>query len=620
MNRFVYYAGLSFAALTLPLYAQNTNNVESASKTDAQMDEIVVSASKFEEEAWKSGSSISVVSEKFIQAQHPFTTEEILRGQAGTEVNNGTGAQGGVSQISIRGLPFSRTLVQVDGLNFNRSIDGIADLADLPPLLTGNLEILRGPQSSLYGSMAQGGVVSLFAPQGQGKPTFGTSFEAGTFDTRRERIFTQGKEKQFDWNAEYARLDTDQERPNNNFRQNAAAGRFGYDISDTARLDLVTRWTDYTVGTPNGITGFGANDPASRLIRRMTMISPSLTVTPFEIWQSKLTLGYIGIGQRSDSPPAEYVDHSQSLQLDWQNTMNVAEWNTFVAGIQAYNDHTTTEASNGNNVFNRATDAVYLSDNIRLEDQWGFTLSGRFDDNEGFRDAFTYRASQFFKTPVTDSRIHMSFGTAFRAPAISELQPLFGPNSGANPNLIPETTEGYDVGVTQPLLDNKLKVDSTYFYNDVVNLIAADNAFVFQNLAKVRTEGVENSADWNATTNLSFRIAYTLTSTTDKDPRFTGNNLARIPRQTASVATTWQALDELGLVLIYSFTGQSFDDQGNTQTLSEFNRLDLDVNYQINRHLKTFAKGENLLGYRYQQAAGYPALGRTFYAGLEFDY
>src|SRR5438128_445336 len=183
-----YLAGLSLALLALPLRAEETNTVQNASKkSDAQMKEVVVSASMVPEAPWKSGSSISSVSEQLIKQRRPFQTAEVLRGEpgleAGVEVNNATGAQGGVSQISIRGMPFSRTFVQVDGLRFNRPIDGIANLSDLPPLLTGNIEVLRGAQSSLYGSEAEGGVVSIFAPAGHGKPSVGGSFEAGTFNT-----------------------------------------------------------------------------------------------------------------------------------------------------------------------------------------------------------------------------------------------------------------------------------------------------------------------------------------------------------------------------------------------------------------------------------------------------
>ncbi len=606
------------------LSAADTNRVDRALTSDARVDEIVVSATKFEEEVWKSGSSISSVPESTVKQRRPFETASVLRGEpgleAGVEVNNATGAQGGVSQISLRGMPFSRTFVQVDGLRFNRPIDGIANFSDLPPLLTGNIEVLRGPQSSLYGSEAQGGVVSLFAPRGHGKPSYGASFEGGTFDTRRERVFSQGKVKIFDWNVEYSRLDTDQERPNNAFRQDAAAARLGCDLSESARFDLVTRFTDYTTGSPGPTAGFGANDPDNRLIRRMTLVSPSFSVTPFEIWESKLTLGYIGTGQRFDSPPSQFVNHSESLQLQWQNTVEIADWNTLVAGVEAINEHTTTEESSGNNVINRATQSAFISDSVRLDDVWGLTLSARYDDNERFRDAVTWRASQFVKIPVTQSRVHMSFGTAFRAPTISELQPLFGPLSGANASLIPETTEGYDIGFTQPFSDGKLEIDTTYFYNTIVNLIGTDSSFVFQNLSEARTEGVENSLKWQALKRLSFRAAFTLTSTTSKDPRFPGNDLSRIPRETASVTTTWRPIDPLELSLIYTYTGTRFNAANNALELADFHTLDLYTTWQVNEWVKCFGRAENLPGYRYQQAAFFPAVGRAFYGGVEVQY
>lgn len=610
-------------------FAQQTNSVSAVgssrstihdSPSTAEIGEIVVSATKFGEESWKSGSSISVVPEGILRLERPFQTIEPLRGEPGVTVNNGSGALGGVSQVSIRGLPFSRTLVEVDGLRLNRPIDGIANFPDLPPLLMGNIELLRGPQSSLYGSEAEAGVVSFTTPRGQGDPTGGASFEAGNFDTRRERVFSSGKEEYFDWNIEGARVDSDNKRTNNNFRQDAGAMHLGFDVSETARFDVVGRWTDFTVGAPNGIQGFGANDPDDRLIRRMRLISPAFTLAAFEEWESKLTLGYIGVGQRFETPPDVFADHSESWQLDWQNTFRPVEWNTVVAGVQGRFERATTSESSGIAAFDRDTDSVYVSDSVRLAEWWGMTLSARFDDNDQFHDAWTYRASQVFKCPETETRLHMSFGTAFRAPTISELQPLFGPFSGANPNLVPETTEGYDVGVTQPLLGGALEFDSTYFYNNIVNLIAADSAFVLQNISEARTEGVENSIKWKALKELQIRASATLTATTSKDVRFSGNDLARIPRETASVGVTWLPMEGVESSLVWNFNGEAFDDAANTQKLSAFNRLDLYASYQTTPWMKIFARCENMLGYRDQQTAFFPGLGRTYAGGVEFKY
>jgi vitamin B12 transporter len=635
---------------SLSLSAQTTNNATSSTtsttnqlsntKQQVKMNEVIVSATRYEEELWKSGSSASVVPENIVKFRRPFQMGEVLQGEPGVDVgvgvNNNTGALGGVSQISIRGMPFSRTLLEVDGLRFNRPTDGIANLSDLAPLLTGNIEILRGPQSSLYGSEAEGGVATIDSPAGYGKPSGGFSFEGGTFDTRRERVFSQGKEGAFDWNVGYWRLDTDQERINNNFRQDAEASHLGYDISDNVRVDFKTRWTDYTVGTPSGLTGFGANDPDDRLMRRMTLLAPSLTVTPFAEWESKLTLGYIGMGQRFDTPPNEFVDHSESLQLRWQNVIQAADWNTIVTGVEARRERATTEASSGLSAFDRSAESAYLSDDVRVSDWWGLTLSGRFDDNKDFPDAFTYRASQFFKLPIDqlplekvplvnelpepETRIHMSFGTAFRAPTISELQPLFGAFSGNNPNLTPEKTEGYDIGITGGLFGGRLEGDVTYFYNNIVNFIGTDDTFTFQNLSEVRTEGVEASGKWVIAKNLSFRQTFTLTSTTSKDARFSGNDLPRNSDYSASWTTIWDPLDAVTLSLIYYYRGPSFNNATNTRELSDYHRIDLYAEYRYNSWLKFFGRGENLLGYRYQQALGFPAVGRAFYAGVECDF
>lgn len=640
MKKFVLSSMILSMALTGSLFALNTNQTSQATQKVVEGKEIVVSATRYPIEANKSGSSISVIPEETVKFRRPSQTAEILRGEpgvdVGVEVNNATGAQGGVTQVSIRGMPFSRTLVMVDGLRFNRPIDGIANLSDFPPLLTGNIEVLRGPQSSLYGSEAEGGVVYFRTPSGRGDPSGGASMEGGTFQFLRERAFSQGKEKKFDWNLEYSRTDTDQERPNNAFRQNAEASKFGYDFSDTARLELITRWTDYTAGTPGPKSGFGANDPDNRLMRRTTILSPQLLLNPCDIWDATIILGYIEVGQRFSSPPSEFVNHSQSVQTDFQNTIRLTDWNTLVAGVQTYSDHTTTEASSGNNVFNEASQGYYASDNFEITDRWSLLLTGRFDQHDRSRDAFTYKASQDFKLPLEDlpldktpilnqlpvpeTHLHMSFGTGFRSPVISEVQPLFGPFSGSNAALIPERTEGYDVGIKGGLFDGKLEGDVTYFYYNVVDQIVTDQNFVFQNISEVRTEGLETSGKWIVSKALYFRQTFTLISTTAKDRRFSGNDLPRTPDYTASWTTVWSPLDNLDLSALYTYIGPSFNNASNTQELSDHHRVDLWAEYRFNPNLKMFGRIENVTGYRYQESLGFPAVGRAFIAGVECQF
>ncbi len=131
---------------------------------------------------------------------------------------------------------------------------------------------------------------------------------------------------------------------------------------------------------------------------------------------------------------------------------------------------------------------------------------------------------------------------------------------------------------------------------------------------------MENSLKWQALKRLSFRAAFTLTSTTSKDPRFPGNDLSRIPRETASLTTTWRPIDPLELSLIYTYTGTRFNAANNALELADFHTVDLYSTWQVNEWVKCFGRAENLPGYRYQQAAFFPAVGRAFYGGVEVQY
>src|SRR5204863_7709512 len=126
-----------------------------------------------------------------------------------------TGTPGQLTSVFMRGLPSQDMQVLLDGIPINQGLAGQFDFADLTTDNIARIEIARGPQSTIYGPRALAGVIQIFTRQGEGVPSTSFSLEGGSFDTFREAVQTQGRVGDFDYSFGASRLDTDNDRPNN---------------------------------------------------------------------------------------------------------------------------------------------------------------------------------------------------------------------------------------------------------------------------------------------------------------------------------------------------------------------------------------------------------------------
>jgi vitamin B12 transporter len=219
--------------------------------------------------------------------------------------------------------------------------------------------------------------------------------------------------------------------------------------------------------------------------------------------------------------------------------------------------------------------------------------------------------------PGTETIFRASLGTGFRAPSISD---LYYPNY-SNPNLQPEKSLGWDTGLEQPLLQNKLRLGATFFHNDFDNLIQYSGmTFAPENIGRARTFGVETFATWQVLTNLTAHATYTWLDSENLD---TGAELVRRPEHSGSVNLNWRILPQLTADASALFVGSRTENDyysSTTVNLPFYTKLNLALRWQVQKHLEIFARAENLTDERYQEAFGYPALGRGFYGGLRAQF
>jgi vitamin B12 transporter len=234
----------------------------------------------------------------------------------------------------------------------------------------------------------------------------------------------------------------------------------------------------------------------------------------------------------------------------------------------------------------------------------------RYDDDSRFGNKVTYHIAPSWLIDATGTKLKGSFGTGFDAPA---LQQLFG-GFGANPLLKPETSTGYDAGFEQSLWGS-VSGGATWFHNDIRNLITNGPApaFLFGNIGRARTQGVETFIAWKPLDDLSLRADYTYTDAIDASTRL---QLARRPRNRASVTADWQAMPDLNLDATLVVTGPQADigrESGITEKLGGYTLLNLAASYKLTETWSLFGRIENATDTNYQSPDGFlrPRIGAT---------
>ena len=240
-----------------------------------------------------------------------------------------------------------------------------------------------------------------------------------------------------------------------------------------------------------------------------------------------------------------------------------------------------------------------------------------YDDNSRYGSKVTYHLAPVWSLPATGTKLKATFGTGFKAPS---LQQLFGP-FGHNPNLKPESSTGYDMGVEQSLLDGALSGGVTWFHNDVRNLINYDATFTPINIDKARTQGLESFVAWKPLDTLTLRADYTYTEATNT---VTHAALLRRPAHKASIAAAWQALPDLRLDadLLY-VTGPRADvgrESFAPEKLPGFTTLNVAASYRLDDNFTLFGRIENAFDQRYQDPDGFLRPGIGAYGGIKASF
>ena len=617
--------------LIMPLAAAWADTSDTPNDT---LQTVVVTATRISTPEIEVASSVTVVSADDIAARQIRTLPDLLKEVPGLNVVQ-TGGPGGQTSVFMRGTNSNHTKVFIDGIDVADPSSSTSSF-DFGQLLTQDIqrvEVLRGPQSGLYGSDAVGGVINVITKSGSGPAQFNAGIEGGSFDTFNQTAGVSGSADQFHYAANFQHLHSgstpvtpsDYLQPGqariNDYHDNLTGStKLGFEVTDTFDLGLVARYTDSHLRLTGDNFDFFPSIPdtaQSDFNTKQYYLRATAHLLSFGgTLDQTLGAAYSNIKSYDFSPdgPSETDNFGARVKFDWQGVVALAASQKLVLGAEHQRDSIATPIS--------ASTSINSGYAELQSDFWGSlydTLSVRYDDNDRFGSKVTYRVAPEYLFGDSGTKIKASLGTGFKAPTLTEMFQSFPSfDFFANPNLRPETDLGWDAGFEQALLSNSLRFGMTYFHINIKNLIdtSADGT-TYANIGRALTDGVESFIAYQPMKTLTLRLDYTFTQATDDIAHLT---LLRRPKNKESLVTAWQATDRLQLsatlLSVSSWVDGNRDFSISRLNASPYTTLDVASSYSLTKNWALTARVNNLLNRHYQNPNGFDQPTFGAFAGI----
>lgn len=532
-----------------------------------------------------------------------------------------SGAPGGVTSLFLRGSNSNQTLFLVDGIRANDpNTDYQATLGGLCLGACDNLEVSHGPQSTLYGGEAVGGVIAIRGQRGTGPQRGSVALEAGSFGTIQGAASVQAGDEQGGYTFSINGGHTDNERVNNQFDSATYALRLDRQLS--AKVAVGATWRGFigAYGSPGAAIGWGADDPDNEERESNQLATVFAEFMPTPELTSKVVLG--GQDRHYESFNGTSTTHVKNRRavLDWQATWTASEQHRLTGGVTAESNHT---RNTGFGNINRRQKLLALF----VQDEWTpvqnvFLTAGlRSDDHDTYGRATTGKATAAWLSPDARWKLRASYGTAFRSPSFLD---LYGQSSFyvGNPDLEAEEARGWDAGVDYFFADKKGMLGVTWFDTKISNLIAFDFAAfpsTVNNVGRARTRGLEVSGRFTLPGAVEVRLAY---AHLEADDVAAGTRLLRRPRNSGSL-DLWKSFGALSAGAGVVVVSDRMDvDAATFATIAgeDYTVARVYGAWQLNDRVTFKARVENLLDEKYEQVHGYPQLGFGAFAGVEWKF
>jgi vitamin B12 transporter len=619
---------------------------------------------------------VSVITRQEIDERQSVGLADALTFATGIAIGR-TGPEGGTASVFLNGGNSNFTKVLIDGAPINPP-GGAVDFSGVTLDNIDKVEIVRGAESAIYGTDAVSGVIQLFTHRGSTRtPEFSIFGEGGSFASGRGGAQLSGLFGAFDYSAAAAYFQTDGQGRNDNFINRTLSGNFGYSFSDTNQIRLTLRNNDSDAGIP-GQTVFEPPSLHQRYTQHLFNSSARWDFSTGKHWRHQISGAESYTWQHNDNPlqsffatdpnafcpqtnPAairtpEFCDATGESRFQYNRANVTAQTSYLISnfGVTAGYEYEVENAFlTSVNVphARRNNQAGFLDFRYRPHPRASLNFGGRAEANANFGTRVVPRAGAslillYGKGQRGDTLFRVFYGQGIKEPRFDQ---IFGDNFGdfGNPSLKPEASKTWTTGLEQKLLSNRVRLAAEYFssrFYDIVTFAFCSSTNNFCNLTFpvvpsgfgyffntdiARARGLNLTGEtrftrWlNLAGNYTYDDSLVIKASNAFDPtELPGNRLIRRPPNSGSL-TLNAAFRRLNVTLGGYFTGVRTDSDflglGFTRNPG-YARFDLSGSYRVGHGVTFYARATNLFDKQYQDALGYPALGRDMRAGVRYTF
>ncbi|MEN8169519.1 MAG: TonB-dependent receptor [Pseudomonadota bacterium] len=590
---------------------------------DEAITPIVITATRTAQSADESLAAVTVITQEDIQNSQANNLTELLSGSVGMDVTE-TGWYGQSSNYYIRGTSSKHILVLVDGVQLGSATTGSTDLVEIGLDHIERIEIVRGPRSSLYGSSAIGGVIHIFTRQGVVKEQAHIKLGYGSYNTRTLAAGISGGNDKTQVQLALSRLSTDGTNisENNNpdddgYEVDRVSASLQHKLSERSSIDIAA----YQNKSTTEYDGYTATSAYTKETTQQSL-SAGVNLAPLNEWELQLR------ASKSRDESDNYKDdvlsgifHTQRNQFTWQNDITLSDSALLTLGvdrtietIESQTTYTETErtVSGGFTELQKSYTNQDIFASLRSDDfgSLGRHTTGNLDWGYSLSDTL---------------RLTAGYGTAFKAPTFNDLYYPVQPWGEGNPDLKPENSVSYEVGMRGKHTIGNWSVSA--FHTEISDLIewqciancalapTWDDVYKPFNVSSAQIDGIEASIE-HQRDNRDMKLSLTLLDARDEE---SGNKL-----QNRADASLRLDLDQQsgswrnGVTLLAQ--SARYADSANTRELDAYATVDLRTHYALDKHWYIKGKVRNLFDKEYLTTdTSYQPSGRTYLLSLSYN-
>lgn len=632
------------------------------SKIYAETPIIVIAPSKKPQSISTVGSSVTVYTEEDIENSPEIFLQNILSyGSPGLSAYQSGGA-GTIAGVQLRGLPKRYTTIYIDGIKMSdpSTVSNDYYFDDLMKSSVSRIEILRGNQSTMYGSGAMGGTINITTKKGKEGLQKKMSVNTGSNDAINISGSISGADEKKDFWLGYETFHTknDSAMTDNNeqdsYHNDTIAGNFGYKLNDELKFETSSRFIYSFLNYDSLDSAFSANsDDNNQNWNKEWNGNLALKHNPNLKFNQSLNYTK-SINYRtydafdewgSAKAQTEYRGYRDGIYYSGNYNFNLDNSITYGAEVEFDQyDHQKT-----NTKFSNEIGSAYYDIQTRLTNNLYTTFGMRFDEHSEAGNEDSHRVSFAYLTDNKKTKFKGTYGTSYRFPSLYENYVVW--NGDFDGKLTAETGKGHDIGIERSFLDSKLNLDLTYFnlkYNDTLDgwkdTATDGNSYYHNQDGLVKSEGFELAAKWLTNENLNFDLNYTATRTYDGADHDDANNndgktggsgggsfidsrMVRVPRHMLGLNTYYKIPNNNFSLNLQTIGSSRARDYGNFNSPKYgSNYLDVQLDAYIVNHLTVnaeyipgydvFFKVTNMFNETYNTALDYSQPQRSFNVGF----